>query len=100
MAEAALNKLHPRHCVSASKGFTFGEIRQVPKPSFSVPEAQEQAPKIELTCSNPPAMNLLEQKRVWDGDEENTGVFSTLADSCNSLQKRTEIFHKYCHALR
>ena len=43
---------------------------------------------------NPPAMNLLEQKRVWDGDEENIGVFSTPADSCSSLQKGTEVFHK------
>lgn len=100
MAQSALNKLHPRHCISARKGFTFGETSQVPKPSSSVPEAQEQVAKIELTCSNPPAMNLLEQKRVWDGDEENIGVFSTVADSCSFLQKGTEIFHKYCHALR
>ncbi|KAM6379397.1 LOW QUALITY PROTEIN: uncharacterized protein MYH16 [Pluvialis apricaria] len=71
IAESALNKLHTRHCVSASKGLTFGEIIQVLKPSSSVSAAQEQAPKIELTCLNPPAMNLLEQKRVWDRDEEN-----------------------------
>lgn len=50
--------------------------------------------KLEFTCLNPPTTNLLEQKRAWDGDEENTGVFSTPADSCSSLQKETEIFHK------
>lgn len=50
--------------------------------------------KLELACWNPPAMNLLEQKRVWDGDEENIGVFSTPADSCSSLQKGAQIFHK------
>lgn len=50
--------------------------------------------KLELPCLNPPAMNLLEQKRVWDGDEENIGVFSTPADSCSSLRKGTQIFHE------
>ncbi|KAM6320404.1 LOW QUALITY PROTEIN: uncharacterized protein MYH16 [Podargus strigoides] len=62
MAESVLNKPHTRHCVSASKGLTFGEIIQVPKPSSSV-SAREQAPKIALARLNPPAMNLLEQKR-------------------------------------
>lgn len=36
-------------------------------------------------------MNLLEQKRVWDGDEENIGVFSTPADSCSSEKGNTDI---------
>ncbi|KAM6299265.1 LOW QUALITY PROTEIN: uncharacterized protein MYH16 [Aegotheles albertisi] len=36
MAESALNTLHTRHGVSASKGLAFGEIIQVPKPSSSV----------------------------------------------------------------
>lgn len=36
-------------------------------------------------------MNLLEQKRVWDGDEENIGVFSTPADSCSSEKRNTDI---------
>lgn len=49
MAESALNNPHTRHCVSASKGLTFGEIIQVLKPSSSVSAAQEQAPKRELT---------------------------------------------------
>lgn len=50
--------------------------------------------KLELACWNPPAMNLLEQKRVWDGDEGSIGVFSTPADSRSSLQKGAQIFHK------
>lgn len=56
--------------------------------------------KLELACLNPPATNLLEQKRVWDGDEENIGVFSTPADSCSSLRKGTKIFHKSLSAQR
>lgn len=56
--------------------------------------------KLEFACLNPPATNLLEQKRVWDGDEENIGVFSTPADSCSSLRKGTKIFHKSLSAQR
>ncbi|KAM9261527.1 LOW QUALITY PROTEIN: uncharacterized protein MYH16 [Cariama cristata] len=36
MAESALNKLHTRHCVSASKGLASGEVIQVPQSSSCV----------------------------------------------------------------
>lgn len=78
MALLALNKLHTRLCVS---DFVSWGGYPRPQSSSSVPVAQ----RSWSSCLNPPAMNLLEQKRVWDGDEENIGVFSTPADSCSSL---------------
>lgn len=71
MALLALNK--PR-CVS---DFVSWGGYPRPQSSSSVPVAQGSW----SWRLNPPAMNLLEQKRVWDGDEENTGVYSTAADS-------------------
>lgn len=64
VAESAL-RLHTRNCASASKGLTSGEIIQVPKPSSSLSVVQESALKLEL-ISEPPVMNLLEQKRAWN----------------------------------
>lgn len=64
MAESAL-RLHTRNCASASKGLTSGEIIRVPKPSSSLSVVQESALKLELV-SEPPVMDLLEQKRAWN----------------------------------